>query len=717
MRSTCVSFHLVTGIILTALLHGCTASPQPSTGKYDYPNARTSDQVEVYHGVEVADPYRWLEDPDSAESRAWIDAENKLTLSYLNDIPERDRIKERMTELWNYERFGLPYKKGGRYFYSRNDGLQNQSVLYVMNALNSSPRVLLDPNTLSEDGTVALSGYAVSEDGKYLAYGISDAGSDWKEWKVRDIETGQDLEDHLKWLKWTGPAWTKDGKGFYYARYDEPKEESQLRAANYYQKLYYHRIGTHQEEDTLVYERPDKKKWGFTAGVTDDGHYLIISVSQGTLNKNLVFYADLTKDDFKVVELISDFEAMYALIDNDGPVFWFLTDDGAPQNRLIAIDIRTPDKAHWKEIIPEQQAKLQYVDAVGDSFIAQYLKDVQSLVFVYGMDGRQLRQVELPKMVSVSGFGGKRDDPETFYSYTGYTAPSTIYRYDVITDKSELFRRPQVDFDPTLYETRQVFYESKDGTRIPMSITHRKGLEPSGDLPTFLYGYGGFNISIMPRFSVSAVVWMEMGGVYAVANIRGGGEYGKEWHESGSKLHKQNCFDDFIAAAQWLIDNDYTNPSKLAIGGRSNGGLLVGACMTQRPDLFGAALPGVGVLDMLRFHKFTIGWAWTSDYGCADDPEEFKTLIKYSPLHNLKPGTSYPATLIATADHDDRVVPAHSFKFAATLQKCQTGDAPTLIRIQTRAGHGAGMPTKMRIEEAANNWAFLVRTLNMDVDW
>jgi len=679
-----------------------------------YPKARKGDIVDDYHGVKVPDPYRWLEDPDSPESRAWIEAENRVTFGYLEQIPERSKIKERLTGLWDYEKYGLPYKRGDRYFFSKNDGLQNQYVLYTTKSLRGEPKVLLDPNKLSEDGTVAMSGRAITDDGKLMAYALSTKGSDWKEWYVRDVETGKDLGDHLKWVKFSGASWTKDNKGFYYSRYDEPAEGTELQNTNYYNKLFYHRLGTPQSKDVLVYDRPEQKEWAFGGHVTDDGRYLVIDISKGTERKNLVFYKDLKSKDSKVVELIREFEAQYEFIDNEGPVFWFQTDLDAPRSRVIAINTLNPDRSNWKEIIPQARETLRGVNLVGNLFVASYLKDARTQVKMFDVNGKFVRELSLPGPGSAYGFGGKRQDTETFYVFTGFTDPGTIYRYDMTTGKSDIFRRPKVDFNPGEYETKQVFYKSKDGTRVPMFITHKKGIKLDGSNPTLLYGYGGFNVAITPYFSVSTLVWMEMGGVYAVANIRGGGEYGKEWHEAGMKLKKQNCFDDFIAAAEWLIANKYTSTPKLAIRGASNGGTLVGACMTQRPDLFGACVPDVGVMDMLRFNKFTIGWAWVSDYGSPENREEFEALYAYSPLHNLKPGTAYPATLLSTADHDDRVVPAHSFKFAATLQGAHSSAAPVLIRIETKAGHGGGKP-KMRIEEVADMWAFLVHVLDMDV--
>ncbi|HKS36394.1 MAG TPA: prolyl oligopeptidase family serine peptidase, partial [Verrucomicrobiae bacterium] len=599
------------------------------------------------------------------------------------------------------------------YFFTRNDGLQNQSVLYTMASLDADPAVLLDPNKLSADGTVALKGYTITEDGNLMAYGLSSAGSDWEEWKVRDVRTGQELSDHLKWVKFSGASWTRDGKGLFYSRYDEPTEETRLTKANFFHKLYYHRLGTPQSEDKLVYHRPDHKDWNFNGSVTDDGRYLIITATQGTDPKNRVLCQDLQKPDSPAVELLMDFDADYTFIDNDGPVFWFKTDLKAPRSRVIAIDITKPERANWKEIIPEAAETLTGMGAVNNQFIAVYLKDARSQVKIFDLNGRFAREIALPGIGSVTGFSGKRTDRETFYSFTSFTVPGTIYRLDFAADKSSVFRGAKVDFNPDDYETKQVFYSSKDGAKVPMFITHRKGLELNGRNPTYLYGYGGFNISLPPSFSVANLAWMEMGGVYALANLRGGGEYGEEWHQAGTKSKKQNVFDDFIAASEWLIANSYTSSKKLAIAGGSNGGLLVGAVLNQRPDLFGAALPAVGVMDMLRFHKFTIGWAWTSDYGSSDNPEEFKALYAYSPLHNIKPETKYPAVLITTADHDDRVVPAHSFKYAAALQPAQAGKAPILIRIETKAGHGAGKPTNKIIEETAQRFGFLIRELKL----
>lgn len=698
---------------LLTCVFGLGVFAQPAVGGgIEYPQATMGDVVEELHGVQVADPYRWMENLDSPEVKAWVDAENEITFGFLKQIPQRDAINKRLTALWDYEKYGTPSKHGDRYFFSKNDGLQNQSVLYVAESLDAEPRVLLNPNELSEDGTIALSGTSITDDGKLMAYGLSDAGSDWVEYRVRDVDTCEDLPDVVKWVKFSGAAWTKDDKGFFYSRYDEPVGDA-LQQSNYFQKLYYHRLGEPQSKDKLVYDRPDQKEWGFGGDVTDDGRYLVITVWEGTERKNRFYYMDLESGDQMVVKLLDDFDAQYDLIDNDGPLFWFYTDLDAPRGRIIAIDTRKPQRENWAEIIPQAEETLNGANVVDNTFVANYMKDAHTQIKMFDLGGKFVREVELPCLGSAGGFGGKRQDTETFYAFTSFAYPTTVYRYDMTTGESSIYKQPKVDFDPSQYVTKQVFYNGKDGTRIPMFITHKKGIKLDGGNPTYLYGYGGFNISLTPRFSISNLVWMELGGVYAMPNIRGGGEYGKDWHDAGRLKNKQNCFDDFIAAAEWLIENGYTNSKKLAIGGASNGGTLVGACMTQRPELFGAALPDVGVMDMLRFHKFTIGWAWVSDYGSPDEADMFEVLRAYSPLHNIKPGTCYPATMITTADHDDRVVPNHSFKFAAALQKAQSCDNPTLIRIETRAGHGAGKPTAKIIEEVADSWAFLVKVLDM----
>jgi prolyl oligopeptidase len=671
-----------------------------------YPAAKKVSHTDTYHGVRVSDPYRWLEDLDAEETRAWIKAENQLTRTWLEKFPERKRIEKRLTELWNYERYSVPYKVAGRYFFSRNDGLQNQSVVYTQRKLQDQPTILIDPNTLSKDGTVALKGSAVSPDGKYYAYAIADAGSDWTEWRVRDIDTGKDLDDHLKWIKFSGVSWTADSQGFYYSRYDEPEGGDKLKDVNFFPKLYFHRIGDAQAQDTLIYHRPDHKDWSFNGIATEDGKYLFIEVGRGTEEKSLLYYQDLEHPQTGIQPLIETWQASYEYLGNQGSTCWFLSNDQAPRGRILEIDLGKPQRKHWKEKLAESEDTIETASMVNDSFIVSYLHDAWHRILIQPIGGKAY-ELKLPGIGSAGGFYGKQKATETFYSWTSFNTPARIYHLDLRTGKSTLFKEPKVKFNPNDYVTRQVFYNSKDGTRIPMFITHKKGLVLDGSNPTLLYGYGGFNISLTPYFSVSNLVWMEMGGVYAVPSLRGGGEYGEEWHEAGIKTRKQNVFDDFISAAEWLIAQKYTSPRHLGISGGSNGGLLVAATLLQRPELFAAAVPAVGVLDMLRFNKFTIGWAWESDYGSPENEAEFQALYAYSPYHNVKPGVNYPATLVMTADHDDRVYPAHSFKFTAALQAAQAGPQPILIRIETRAGHGAGTPTRKRIEEATDKLSFL----------
>ncbi len=680
----------------------------------NYPRTRREAVTETQHGIEVADPYRWLEDTDSRKASWWVWFQNRVTRRYLKTIPARDKIKARLTELYDNERFNVPFRMGGRYFYTKNDGLQNQSVLYTTESLNKEARILLDPNQFSTDGTVALSGYEVSDDGNLLAYGISRSGSDWKEWKVRDINTGQDLPDHLKWSKFSGAAWSKDHKGFYYSRYDEPKDGEEFKAANFNQKVFYHRLGTAQADDELVYERPDEPRWSFRAWPSEDEKFLLLEIRRGSADKNALYYRELSREEAPFVELLKDFDARYEFVGSEGNRFWIRTDLEAPRGRLVEINLANPESKHWKTILPQSLDTLRSVSLVGNEFVASYMHDAHSLVRRYNIKGIGLAELAMPGLGSARGFYGKRKHRETFYSFTSFTEPPTIFRFDFDTGTSAVHRKPTMKFDPALFETRQVFYKSKDGTQVPMFIVSRKGLPRHGNIPTLLYGYGGFNISLLPRFSTSTIAWLELGGVYAVANLRGGGEYGEKWHNAGKGHKKQNVFDDFIGAAEWLIEHKFTSSEKLAIAGGSNGGLLVGACMTQRPELFQAALPAVGVMDMLRFHRFTIGWAWTREFGTPENAEDFKVLHAYAPYHHLKKGTRYPSTLITTADHDDRVFPAHSFKFAAALQHAHAGDNPVLIRIETKAGHGAGKPTDKRIEEAADRWAFLVKELGME---
>jgi prolyl oligopeptidase len=698
-------------LILTAL--AAAIALEAADMKMSYPPARRGDQVDVYHGVRVEDPYRWLEDPDSAESKTWVAEENALTAEYLKKIPARAAIERRLTELWNFERYTNFFKAGGRYFYLRNDGLQNQNVLYTADSVHGAGRALLDPNILSKDGTVALSGLAVSKNGKRLAYSISRSGSDWQEWRVRDIARGQDLPDLVSWSKFSNAGWSTDDGGFYYQRFPEPSVKKELTGVNQEAKLYYHALGQPQASDKLIYERPDHKDWNFDGSSTEDGHYLVLQITRGAEEKNLVFYQDLKAPGAKVIELVNTFDGAYNFLGNEGSTFYFRTTSGAPLGRIIAIDLRKPDRANWKEIVPERKEKLDDARMAGGMLVLAYLKDAYSAAKIHKLDGSFVRDVALPGIGSVVWSTARLSDTELFYSYTTFTEPSAMYRYDLKTGSNEVVRRSKLSFDPALYETHQVFYNSKDGTRIPMFLVYKKGLTRNGVNPTYLYGYGGFNISLTPSFAVPIMEWMERGGLFAVPNLRGGGEYGEEWHEAGTKQHKQNVFDDFIAAAEWLIANRYTSTPKLAIGGGSNGGLLIGACLNQRPDLYGAALPAVGVMDMLRFHKFTIGWAWTVDYGSPDNAEDFKALRAYSPLHNIKAGTKYPPTLVTTADHDDRVVSGHSFKYAAALQHAQEGPAPILIRVETKAGHGAGKPVSKSIEEAADRWAFLAQALGM----
>ena len=681
---------------------------------FDYPESKQSDHVDDYHGTQVADPYRWLEAPaDTPEVRAWIEAQNELTFEHLEGLEARDRLRNRLTELWDYPKRSAPFKKGGRYFQFRNDGLQNQDVLYVMANPEDAGRILLDPNALSTDGTVALSSVSVSEDGTFLAYATSDSGSDWQTWQVRDVATGSDLSEQLPWSKFSAATWLPDGSGFYYQRFPVPTQGAAYTGANENAELRLHRLRTDAEADTLIYARPDEPKWMFHPRVSDDGRYLVLHVRRSTEQRNLVYYRDLaTESEFR--ELVTEWEASFTFLGNDGATFYFLTDFGADRRRVVATDLEQPETT-WRTLVPETEDTVEHAQLLGDEFVCLVMQDASHRLKRYSLSGEYRGDVGLPTLGSVVALNAERDDAQLFYSFTSFLHPTTSYRYDAATGASETLYAPELAFDATPYTTRQVFATSPDGTRVPMFLVHRKDLQIDGRNPTLLYGYGGFNISLTPAFSVSRLVWLEAGGVLAVANLRGGGEYGKAWHEAGILERKQNVFDDFIACAEYLVDEGVTSPEKLAVQGGSNGGLLVGAAMTQRPELFAAALPAVGVLDMLRFHHFTIGWAWASDYGSADEPEQFKTLLAYSPLHNLKKGTAYPATLVTTGDFDDRVVPAHSFKFAAALQAAQGGDAPVLIRVQTKAGHGVGKPTRILIEEQADVWAFLTNALDVGV--
>ncbi len=685
----------------------------PAQTKFEYPKPRRGDHVDTYHGTKVSDPYRWMEDTESAETKAWIEAENKLTNSYLATIPQREAIKKRLTEIWNYERFSAPSKiTDNFYIYTKNDGLQNQSVWYRASSINDPGSIFFDPNKLSTDGTVALNGSSFTDDGKLWAYGVSIAGSDRTEWKVMDVATGKLLPDTLSPNRQGGISWVNDNSGFYYSSYAAVEKGSELKTNTYFQKLYFHKLGTPQSEDYVVYERPDNKEYFVGGGVSEDGNWLIINVGKGTERMNMVYFKNLTMDKAPILPLITDLKNSYSFIGNDEDTFYFRTDRDAPRGKVVKVNALTPEPK-WVDVIPESADTLNGVQFINNQFVLNYMKDAATKIRIYETNGDFTRDVELPGIGSAGGFGGKRTDTEAFYSYSSYNSPPTIYRYDLTKGTSTMFRQAKVKFDPTAYEVKQVFYKSKDGTKVPMFITHKKGIKLDGNNPTILYGYGGFNISSTPGFSVARIAWMEMGGVYAVANIRGGAEYGKDWWKGGSRLNKQNTFDDFAWAGKWLIDNKYSSNKKLAIQGGSNGGLLVGAVLNQHPEMFAAALPAVGVMDMLRFTKFTIGWAWTSDYGSPEDAADFKVMYAYSPYHNAKPGTKYPATLVTTADHDDRVFPAHSFKYAAAMQAAQAGDAPVLIRIETKAGHGAGKPTTKQIEEAADIYGFLFKNLGM----
>ena len=682
----------------------------------DYPDTPTVDHVDTYHGTEVADPYRWLEDdvrtnPDVAQ---WVREQNTVTFGYLRNLPQRPAIRQRLEELWDYERFSAPSKVADFYVYSRNDGLQNHSVLERVDSLDAEPEVLLDPNTWSDDGTVSLQGLSFSEDGRYMAYAKSVAGSDWDQWFVRDLRTGEDLADRIEWTKWGGVSWTHDNRGFFYTRFPEPAEGEQFQAENKNAAIYYHRLGTPQSDDTLVWNDPDNPDHSLWSSVTDDGRYLVIGVSAPAEHGNRLMIRDLSDPYARPLTIVDSFDDRWNIFANDGDTFYAWTDRDAPNGRVVRFRLSGGLESAETVLEERENEPLRSVQHVGNMFIAGYYRDVINRYEMFTMEGEPVRVVEAPSLGVISGFGGEPDHTETFFTFRSPTTPPSIYRYDLITGESELFRQPEVAFDPSEYTTHRVFYRSADGTRVPMFISHRKGLALDGSNPTLLYGYGGFNIPMTPGFSAANLAWMDMGGVYAEPSIRGGGEYGKSWHKAGSRLEKQNTFDDFIAAAEYLIDKGYTSPEHIAIRGGSNGGLLVGAVMTQRPDLFAAALPAVGVMDMLRFHRFTVGRFWVDDYGSADDPDQFEVLLGYSPSHNLEPGTAYPATLVTTGDTDDRVVPGHSFKFAARLQAAHEGEAPVLIRIQESAGHGAGTPTSVLLDTIADVWAFAAEHTGLD---
>jgi prolyl oligopeptidase len=686
----------------------------PITGLI-YPVTDKMEHVDVYHGTNVADPFRWLEDDvrESEAVKSWVDAQNEVTFAYLDTIEERGAINSRMKELWDYERYSLPEKEEGRYFYSYNNGLQNQDVIYTLTDLDAEPDLLIDPNTWSEDGTVALASFFPSPDGKHLAYLVQDGGSDWRVGKVINVESGEVLTDHLDWLKYTGLSWAGDSSGFYYSRYPATKEEEKFQSLNENMTVFFHALGTAQEQDRVVYANPEHPDWGSNASVTDDGKHLVITIFVGTDDRYSILHQDLTDPGSEPVMFIEGFDHDYSLAGSIGDDLYFRTNDGAPRNRLIVINTKQPGREHWREVVAQSDDVLDDVNLVGGKIITTYMQDAKTVVKVMDLEGNETGRVDLPGIGTAYGFGGKVDDEETFFAFSSFNRPKAISRLNVTTGEVEAFKTPDVAMNPDDYVVKQVFYTSRDGTRVPMFISHRKDVVPDGNTPTMLYGYGGFNISITPSYSTTRLTWMDMGGIYAVANLRGGGEYGEEWHQAGTKLNKQNVFDDFIAAAEYLIEEGYTQPEKLAIFGGSNGGLLVGVVLNQRPELFGAAIPAVGVMDMLRFHNFTAGRFWTDDYGSSDNPDEFEALLKYSPYHNIKKGTEYPAIMATTADTDDRVVPGHSFKYAAALQEAQAGDEPVLVRIETRAGHGAGVPTDKVIENYSDNWAFLLENLGM----
>ena len=678
--------------------------------RINYPVTRKVDTVNNYFGTLVKDPYRWLENDTSSETGNWVMAENKVTAEYLSLIPFREKIREKLTRMWNYPRYGVPFKEGPFYFYFKNNGLQNQSVLYVKNGLQGEPRILLDPNKLSVDGTTALAGTSASHNGKYLAYSLAKSGSDWNEIHVLEIGSGKLLPDTLKWIKFSGMSW--QGDGFYYSRYDQPPKGQELSTENKFHKVYFHKVGTKQNDDKLIFQNLKYPLRNYGTSTTEDEKFLILYETESTSGKAL-YYRDLTKKEMPFRLLAEGFDYDYTVVDNLGDQLLVVTNFKAPKKKLVLMDPAKPEAINWKTIIPEREDVLESVNYSGNVLVSSYMQNATSKSFVYSLDGKFLHEMSLPGIGTLAGFNGKKGDNTAFFGYTSFTFPLTVYKYDIARNISEIYTRPETGFNPEDFEVNQVLYSSKDGTTIPMFIVNKKGIRLNGENPTLLYGYGGFNVNLTPQFSISRLIFLENGGVYAVPNIRGGGEFGEDWHKAGIKDKKQNVFDDFIAAAEYLIRERYTSTQKLAIMGGSNGGLLVGAVMTQRPDLIKAAVPQVGVMDMLRYHKFTIGWAWASDYGTSETKEGFTTLYKYSPLHNIRDNTNYPATLAFTADHDDRVVPAHTFKFIATLQEKYKGSNPILVRIDTKAGHGAGKPTSKSIDEATDLWSFLFFQLGM----
>jgi prolyl oligopeptidase len=678
-----------------------------------YPETRKVDTVDNYFGTRVADPYRWLENDTAPEVKAWVEAENKITFGYLEKIPFRDKIKTRLTEIFNYPRYSSPFRQGAYYFFSKNDGLQNQGVIYYQKGLDGTPEVFIDPNKLSNDGTIRIGLIGFSKDNKYTAYSRSEAGSDEQEIHIMEVANKKELADVTKWIKFSGAAWV--GDGYYYSGYEKPAPGSSLKSINKFQKLYFHNLGEPQSKDQIIYEDKDHPFRSVYSGVTEDRHFLILATSEGT-NGNELYFKDLSKPGSKLVQLVKGFENNSDIIDNEGDKLLIRTDINAPNYKVVIVDTKNPEQKYWKVIVPEKPEVLSSANTAGGYLFCSYLKDAATKVFQHKYDGGEIREIQMPVLGTADGFGSEKADSFCFYTFTSFTYPPTIFKYFVNSGKSEIFRKCEVKFNPDDFETKQVFYTSKDSTKVPMFLVYKKGLKLNGKNPTLLYGYGGFNISEVPYFSPSNLILLENGGIYALANIRGGGEYGEAWHKAGMKLKKQNVFDDFIAAAEYLIHEKFTSKDQLAVFGGSNGGLLIGACMTQRPDLFKVVFPAVGVMDMLRYHKFTIGWAWAVEYGSSDSSRYFKYLYGYSPLHNIKEGVSYPATMVTTADHDDRVVPAHSFKFISTLQARQSGSAPLLIRIQSRSGHGASNTTKA-IEEAADRWAFMFYNMGLAPDY
>ncbi len=696
---------------LITILFSCNIEKTNEEKAINYPSTKKVDSTDIYFDNKIQDPYRWLEDDRSTETGEWVNVQNKVTFDYLATIPFREKIKSRLTQIWNFEKRTTPFKKGKNYFFYKNDGIQNQSVLYVQEGLSGTPKMLLDPNALAADGTVSLGGLSISKDGKYLGYSINRAGSDWSEIYVLEIESGKKLADEIKWVKFSDIAW-KDN-GFYYSAYDAPKGGSELSNKNEFHKVFYHKLGDKQEKDALIFEDEANPLRNFSAGITEDKNLLLIYGSESTSGTSLAV-KDLRKPNAPFIWLVNNFENNYGVVHSEGNKLYVITDKGAPKYQLLEIDITgKPDYENWKKIIPESNNLLESVSLCNGKFVAKYLKDVTTRLYVYTMDGKKENEIQLPGICKVDAFDSDKDDSLAFFSYNTFTAPASIYKYNIVTNKMEIWFKPTIDFKSDDYETKQIFYTSKDGTKIPMFITHKKGIKLDGTNPCFLFGYGGFNSYYSPEFRIDRAVFLENGGIYAIPGLRGGGDYGEDWHKAGTKCQKQNVFDDFIAAAEYLVKEKYTSHNKLAIHGRSNGGLLIGAVMTQRPDIAKVAIPTVGVLDMLRYHKFTIGWAWATDYGTSENKEEFDCLIKYSPLHNVKE-QEYPATLVTTGDHDDRVVPAHSFKFIATLQEKQKGNNPVLIRIDTNAGHGAGKPTTKQIEEYSDIWSFVFYNLGMN---